>query len=258
VEDKEKNIEVEETKKKSKGRETIEAILIAVAVALFLRAFVVEAFKIPSSSMVPNLKIGDHIFVNKFVFGLRVPFTLKQMVSFKDPQRGEIIVFNFPDDPSKDYIKRLIALPGDKIRIDDDKLFVNGVAHERSELLNENDREILSDIPGSEEYNIFKETNANDISYIVMYKKQRMWGLSELECIYCKAQDGSELIVPKDMYFAMGDNRDNSSDSRKWGFIPKQYIKGRALFTWLSLNSDDPMFWIVPGIRWERFGRLIK
>jgi len=242
----------------SKTRETVEAILIAVTVALFLRAFVVEAFKIPSSSMVPNLKIGDHIFVNKYIYGLRIPFTYKQLVAFRQPRRGEIIVFNFPKDPTKDYIKRLVGLPGDRIRIVDKKILVNGKLLKRERLDNESDRKILYDIPDSEEYVIYRENSADDISYYVMYRQQRMWGFSSMDCNYCNASDGTDMVVPEDHYFVMGDNRDNSSDSRRWGFVPSELIKGRALFIWLSLNSEDPLFWKIPGVRWERFGRLIK
>ena len=137
-------------REKSKGRETLEAILIAVGVALFLRAFIVEAFKIPSSSMVPNLKIGDHIFVNKYIYGLRIPLTLKQLVAFKKPRRGEIIVFNFPGDTSKDYIKRVVGLPGDRIRIQGKDVYVNGELLHRTELTGSDDRKILEDIPEKE------------------------------------------------------------------------------------------------------------
>lgn len=253
--------ETEGKKRKSKSRETFEAILIAVTVALFLRAFVVEAFKIPSSSMVPTLKIGDHIFVNKYIYGLRIPFTKnppKQLVEFKTPRRGEIVIFNFPKDTSKDYIKRLIALPGDKIKIVDDKVFVNGNLLEKKKLESLDERDILQDIPNNEKYDLFREKSLDGISYYTMYRKERSWGFSYYDCMFCENPDGSEIIVPEDHYFVMGDNRDNSADSRRWGFVPEEYVKGRALFTWLSLNSDEPIFWKIPGIRWERFGRLIK
>jgi signal peptidase I len=243
-------------KKKPKWRETVEAISIAILIALFLRAFFVEAFKIPSSSMVPNLKIGDHIFVNKYIYGLRIPFTLKRLVSFKKPKRGEVFIFNYPDDPSKDYIKRVVGLPGDRILINDEKVTVNGSSLKKIPLTEEETKKYLNDIPNEEEYQLYREESSDSISYVVMYRKDRMFGY--MVCKYCDDGNGNEIVVPEHMYFAMGDNRDNSSDSRVWGFVPEEYVKGRALFIWLSLNSDKPTFWFIPSIRWERFGRLIK
>lgn len=257
------NSKVGAGKKKGKNRETLEAILIAVAIALCLRAFVVEAFKIPSSSMVPNLKIGDHIFVNKFTYGLRIPFTLTQLAKMKQPKRGEIIIFNYPGNTSLDYIKRLVGLPGDRIKIEDNKVWINGNLLQREDITDSETLGLLKDIPNSEEYSLFREKSADEIPYIVMYRKYRP---GMVDCNYCsgaRTEDTpngvtEDLIVPEGMYFAMGDNRDNSSDSRVWGFVPAAFVKGRALFTWLSLNSDEPLFWKVPSIRWERFGRLIR
>jgi len=156
------------SKPRGRTRETVEAILIAVTVALFLRAFVVEAFKIPSSSMVPNLKIGDHIFVNKYIYGLRIPLTYKQLVAFRSPVRGEIIVFNYPKDPTKDYIKRLVGLPGDRIRIKDKGISINGKMLSRVQRDDDEARKILDDISDRKEYIVYREKSADNISYFVI------------------------------------------------------------------------------------------
>ncbi|QQR82069.1 MAG: signal peptidase I [Deltaproteobacteria bacterium] len=121
-------------KKKGSIREYIEALLTALVVAFFIRSFGVEAFKIPSGSMIPTLMIGDHIFVNKAIYGLRIPFTKKKLIHFRDPKRGEAIVFMYPLDESKDFIKRVIGLPGDKIKIDGDEIYINGEKLVREEL----------------------------------------------------------------------------------------------------------------------------
>src|SRR3989344_2674115 len=146
------------SKKKNKGsvfREYAEAIIVAVGVALILRAFVVEAFKIPSPSMVPTLRIGDHIFVNKFVYGFRIPFTKKKFFQWRQPKRGEVIVFIFPEDPSKDYIKRVIGIPGDKIQIRSDDIFINGEKVPREISM---DSVVLKSIEGWSQYVLYDET----------------------------------------------------------------------------------------------------
>ncbi len=246
-------------KKKGSFREYAEALLTALVVAFFIRSFGVEAFKIPSGSMIPTLMIGDHIFVNKFIYGLRIPFTKKKIIHFRDPKRGEAIVFMYPLDEGKDFIKRVIGLPGDQIKIDGDEVFVNGEKLAREELKvipnqSSSTRHIavtppqsstLTQIPATDipafpdwESYAFLEEKVGDTTHLVQFDDRPNF-------------DVGDLTVPDGHLFVMGDNRDNSSDSREWGFVPLENVKGKAMFIWLSLDYDH---W---SIRWDRFGKWI-
>ncbi|MDP2599562.1 MAG: signal peptidase I [Deltaproteobacteria bacterium] len=240
-------------KKKSKFLETVESIGVALLIALAIRSFVVEPFKIPSSSMVPTLLVGDQIFVNKFIYGLRIPFTKTRVWDGRDPRRGEVFVFIYPKDEGLDFIKRVVGLPGDRIRVDKDKLYVNGEPVPETPLL-------LKNIPGNK--------NQVAVEPPVPYKKMTLFpDWREYKIIQEKLGDifhwaqydtawfpDTEFEVPPGYYFAMGDNRDHSSDSRDWGFVPRQNIKGQAMFIWLSFDWDKPWLDII---RWHRFGRWI-
>jgi len=245
------SLEDKKKKKKSSFREYAEAIAIAVLIALFIRSFGLEAFKIPSSSMIPTLMIGDHIFVNKFVYGLRLPLTKYRFLEFKKPERGDFIVFMYPKDEGKDYIKRVIGLPGDEVEIDDDNVYVNGeeVKRDEVEVKNQKKKEDLT-VVGSEDYKkipyfkgwkrfTFYEQDLDDKDFLIQYEDYAY-------------RNKKTFTVPEDYYFVMGDNRDNSSDSREWGFVPDENVKGKAMFVWLSLDKDRG------GIRFNRFGKWIK
>ncbi len=226
-------------KKKSFYKEWIEPFLIAAVVALFIRQFVVEAFKIPSGSMIPTLRIGDHLLVNKFVYGPRFPFTDTRIFSGKEPKRGDIIVFKYPENESKNFIKRVVGLPGDKIEIKNGILFINDQAVPVTEkgVYNDRDEEALSPY----------------------YPKPKLYseqlGAVNHQVLYLHAQSGynyGPILVPKNSVFVMGDNRDNSQDSRVWGFVHMNKILGQAFIIYWSWNGDGR--WI----RWERIGTLIK
>jgi signal peptidase I len=192
--------------KKSVFREYFESLIVAVVLALFVRTFVFQAFKIPTGSMEPNLLVGDHLIVNK--------------MTFTSVHRGDVIVFKFPKEPDRDFIKRVIGLPGDKIELKRKTVYVNGQ-------------------PLVEPYAHFLEApraEADPVSDDVR-------------------QDYGPVTVPSDQYFMMGDNRDNSEDSRYWGFLPKSYIKGKAEFMYFSLADDAAM---LSGIRWERIGTIVR
>ena len=206
------------TGKKSIVREYVEAILIAVILALFIRTFVVQAFKIPSGSMLPTLKIGDHLLVNKFIYGLRVPFAGTTIIPWKEPVRGDIIVFRYPKDRSTDYIKRVIGTPGDTVLIKDRVVIING---ERVDDPHAHFSRPLGQSP--------------------------------------KANYGP-VTVPADSYFVMGDNRDNSSDSRFWGFVDEKDILGKAFILYWSWDLEKPLFSIerFTSVRWSRIGDIIK
>jgi signal peptidase I len=243
----------EVTKRKKKGvvREYAEALTVAVVIALIIRAFLIEAFKIPSGSMIPTLSIGDHIFVNKFVYGLRVPFTAHRFINFRDPKRGEVVVFIYPPDHSKDFIKRVIGLPGDRVHVEGKSVSVNGQMLrtqpvEVSEYPGDKRRLIARDgtqrtipfVRGWRDFEFFEEDAGGEL-HLVQYEKS-------IE------REPYDVVVPPGNYFMMGDNRDNSSDSREWGFVPEQNIKGKAMFVWLPLDKDHG------GIRWHEFGRWIE
>ncbi len=205
--------ETSQPKRKSTFREYTEAILIALLLALFIRTFVVQAFKIPSGSMLNTLLIGDHILVNKFIYGIKNPFNGKTWLTVKKPERGDIVVFKYPINPAQDYIKRVVGVEGDQIKNKNKKVYVNGE-------------------PQDESYAIFLDNK------IVPPGEQ--------------SRDNMELItVPPNSLFVMGDNRDNSYDSRFWNFVDLKAVKGKAfIFYW---SWDKKNF----SVRWNRIGDLV-
>jgi signal peptidase I len=229
----------EHKQKKSFYKEWVEPFLIAAIVALFIRQFVVEAFKIPSGSMIPTLTIGDHLLVNKFIYGPRIPFTDTRIFSWKEPKRGEVIVFKYPENEDKNFIKRVVGLPGDKIEIK------NGIL-------------LINDQPVKlQEEGMSRETDQNtDFPYGVKAKlfKEQLGSVTH-EMQYLHDQSGTNYgpyLVPAESAFVMGDNRDNSQDSRVWGTVKFNKILGRAFIIYWSWNGGDN--WV----RWKRIGSLIR
>jgi signal peptidase I len=212
-------------KVKSTFREYAEALAIAILLALFIRTFVVQAFKIPSGSMKPTLVIGDHLLVNKFIYGIRIPIIDRFLIEFNKPKRGNIIVFKWPKDESKDFIKRVIGIEGDIIEIKNDILYVNG-------------KKVVT------EY--VSKYNDNDISEADLYEEflgeRKHYILDQ----YVKYEDFGPITVPENSVFVMGDNRDNSQDSRYWGFVTLNKIKGEALI----------IYWSWPS--WKRFFNVMR
>ncbi len=200
-----------------------------------LRSFVVEPFRIPSGSMLPTLQSGDLILVNKFSYGLRLPVLDKKVIDIGSPQRGDVMVFRYPVEPDVDYIKRVVGLPGDEIAYIDKKLYVNGteVAHTRDGDYYEPDR--VSYIAQFTE-------KLGDRSHKILLDPRRaqeyspIWDFPHQEnCQY--ARNGLRCTVPEGHYFAMGDNRDNSADSRYWGFVPDQNVVGKAFLVWMNFSD---------------------
>ena len=181
---------------KSEIKEWTESIIIALVLALLIRTFIVQAFKIPSGSMIPTFEIGDRIFVNKFIYGSRLPFTDIRLPVLRQPQRGDIIVFISPEMPKKDFIKRLIAVEGETVEIKNGNICING-------------KEIEGPVSVRSNY----------------YYNRGDYG-----------KEGAAVTVPKDCYFALGDNSANSRDSRYWGFVPKQNIIGKAMCIYWPLQ----------------------
>lgn len=209
---------------KGKVREYIEAFAIALLIALVVRTLVIQAFKIPSSSMENTLLIGDHIFVNKFLYGYHVPFTKGRILAFSRPKRGDIIVFVYPEDKSKDFIKRVVAVPGDIVEIRQKKLYVNGE-------------------PLEEKYARFADGMTIDG--------------------FVRTRDNlPPRKVPPDKLFVLGDNRDRSYDSRFWGFVEMDAVIGKAMFIYFSVDWNRGVrwteFWRYPElVRWNRIGHLL-
>ena len=190
------------THKKSTAREYFESIVIAVILALFIRTWVVQAFKIPTGSMENNLLIGDHLLVNKFVFG-PTPGGFDSILPVRDIRRGDVVVFKYPSEPERDFIKRVIGLPGETVELRNKKVFINGQA------LDESYVHFLEPATGQE---------------VTSFDVRERYG---------------PVRVPEGQYFVMGDNRDNSQDSRYWGFLPQTYIKGKALMIYWSYESGS-------------------
>ena len=187
---------------KSTVREYFEAIVTAVILALFVRTWVVQAFKIPTGSMENNLLIGDHLLVNKFVFGPEPTALERAVFPVRDIRRGDIVVFKYPDEPERDFIKRVIGLPGEMVELQNKKVLVNGRALD-------------------EPYVHFLEPS-HAASEVTSFDVRERYG---------------PVQVPPEQYFVMGDNRDNSQDSRYWGFLPRHYVKGKALLIYWSYES---------------------
>jgi len=234
--------------RKSTAREYTESIGVAVLIALFLRAFVVEAFKIPSGSMIPTLQVGDHIFVNKFIYGVRVPFTnIKFGMEYRKPERGEVIVFIYPKEPDKDFIKRIVAVEGDTVELRDNQVVVNGKPVPRSHV--EGDcryEDFIEETARWEERRCeaWVESAPGNTYTTVQNKNERpqSWPSQDYQQAWTR--------VPKDHVFVMGDNRDNSHDSRYWGFVPFDLIKGKAMIIWWSHGEPE-------GIRFKRMFSLV-
>ncbi len=208
-------------RQKSSLRENIEAVIIAVIIAMFIRTFIIQAFKIPSGSMLETLQIGDHILVNKFIYGVKIPFTDgKVLIPVKDPKKGDIVVFKYPEDPSKDFIKRVIATGGDSVQIINKKLYVND-----------------------------KPVNGQEY---VSHKSNQIYS-----AIVSPRDNLRKIKVPENSLFVMGDNRDNSHDSRFWGFVDLKAVRGKALIIYWSWNSDKSVpLW--NSVRWNRIGDILR
>jgi signal peptidase I len=290
---------------KSTARDYVESIGAAILIALALRAFVVEAFKIPSASMYPTLEIGDHIFVNKFIYGIRIPWTTTKLFQLNGPHRGDVIVFIYPCDPDRDYIKRVVALSGQTVEVRCNVVYVDGVAvpsvvadaetsymdyDDKGDSWFKRSSSRYLETVGDKQYSTFHDTerperekllaagkltegdsrdfpmrsgppncsNAEDIAKGI--GPQTLGTIvevtSESHAKVCEQR--AHYVVPAGHVFVMGDNRNNSNDSRVWGSVPVENVKGKALFIWLSYEKFEPFhFWQkTPGLDGIRFGRI--
>jgi signal peptidase I len=207
-----------------------------IALVFFLRSFLFEPFKIPSSSMVPTLLVGDLILVNKYTYGIRLPVLNKKVVEINNPQRGDVMVFKYPMDMTQDYIKRVVGVPGDKITYENKRLTVNGKPVEYTALDDYLDDEHLV-------YNKQYQENLTGVAHKILNNEQAATlNLGDVKafphnenCTY--KYEGFTCVVPEGNYFMMGDNRDNSADSRYWGFVPDKNIVGKAIVVWMNLSN---------------------
>ena len=206
-----------------------------IAAVFLLRSFVIEPFKIPSGSMIPTLQIGDFILVNKYTYGIRLPIVNKKVVELNQPQRGDVMVFRYPKDESMDYIKRVIGVPGDVVKYDNKRLTVNGQPATYAPQADYLDGERLT-------YSKQYQETLGTVTHNILNDADRPAYVSGPDdfpfrenCTY--NQTGFTCKVPAGHYFMMGDNRDNSADSRYWGFVPDKNIVGKAFFVWMNLGD---------------------
>jgi signal peptidase I len=211
---------------KSRLRENIEAIGVAIILALFIRTFIVQAFKIPSGSMKETLQIGDHILVNKFIYGVKLPFLQSTLIPIKNPQRGDIVVFEFPVEKDKDFIKRVVGVTGDVVEVRNKQVWVNGALQQGTFIVNSDPHVFPGNLQPRDNF--------------------------------------GPTTVPEHSLFVMGDNRDHSYDSRYWGFVDLKAVKGKAFIIYWSWDKDKlGNGWamlenILECVRWGRLGNLLK
>lgn len=211
-----------------------KSFLPILIIVLFLRSFLAEPFRIPSGSMLPTLLIGDYILVNKYQYGVRLPITKLKILEVSEPKRGDVIVFRYPENEKINFIKRVIGLPGDEVRYENKVLYVNNVEYKKTW---KDKHEYISEFDRAER-ELFWENN-NKKSYDILNDNT-------------SPSNDDIFIVPERKYFVMGDNRDNSSDSRYWGYVSEENLVGKAFLIWLSFNSDNFSF------KFNRIGSSIK
>jgi signal peptidase I len=234
------------TRKKSVVREYVEAILVAVVLALLIRQFIVQAFKIPSGSMIPTLLVGDHLLVNKFIY------------RFRSPRRGEIVVFKFPQDRETDFIKRVIALAGEEVSLRDGKLYVNGVEAEDGHAVYESGSRTGKErnfppfrVPTKGDVIRFESGFPDLYRHLVANELGDRGGIVNGRLLI-DGKPATSYVVQNDYFFMMGDNRDNSYDSRFWGPVMARDLVGKAMIIYWSFGDRFYQ------IRWDRLGDLIR
>ena len=213
-----------------------KSFLPVILIVFLLRSFVVEPFRIPSGSMIPTLLVGDFILVNKFTYGIRLPIVNRKIVAMNDPRRGDVMVFRYPEDPSVDYIKRVIGLPGDSVAYVNKRLAINGrelelkpdgeYLHKRATYA----KQYVETVNGHQHRILVEDDAPATVSFAKQFPFRE-------KCTY--NNQGVTCTVPPGHYFMMGDNRDNSADSRVWGFVPDENIVGKAFFIWFNFSEPS-------------------
>ena len=227
-------------KKMPEGRSTFvdygRSLFPVILIVFILRSFIVEPFRIPSGSMLPTLHLGDFILVNKAAYGLRLPIVYKKVIPTGSPARGDVMVFRFPTDPKVNFIKRVVGLPGDKVRVVGRNLYINGNKIDQ-QLVDDNHQ--TNDIRGGYVSNRYLET-LDEVKHDILMRRGGPGSRS------------FEGVVPEGEYFVLGDNRDNSRDSRYWGFVPEENLVGKAFFIWFAWDVVNG-----GGVNWSRIGGSI-
>jgi signal peptidase I len=223
-------------------REYTESLLVAVLLALFLRFFVVSAYKIPTGSMVPTLKVGDFIFAYKLPYGVPIPFSNGARWGEALPVRGDVVVFRYPGNESVNYVKRVVGLPGDRIAIKNHQLYIN----DKSAEYKPHSSDVIRDLPGSESFTAIEEGFAGSSHLVIRSRTD-------------EADFFGPVVVPAGSVFVLGDNRDSSDDSRYWGTVPTRNLEGQVVLIWLSLDwlnrwAGDQF----PTVRWDRWMKKIE
>ncbi|RMF61529.1 MAG: signal peptidase I [Calditrichaeota bacterium] len=237
--------------KKNAYRETVEAVLIALLAAMFLRAFVVQAFRIPTGSMKDTLLVGDFLLVNKFIYGVRTPDHIPilnaripffRLPAFKKPHNGDVVVFKYPKDESLDYIKRCIAVGGQTVEVRNGDVYIDGK-------------------PEGKKINLgrkYDPEEGREVEYTkIISPYGKTYVIRHFVDAYARTENFGPVTVPEGHYFMMGDNRDNSSDSRVWGFLPEQNVVGEALVIYFSWNKNSAFWNLAESVRWSRIASLI-
>lgn len=227
-------------------REYTESLIVAIMLALVLRFFVISAYKIPTGSMLPTLKVGDFIFAYKLPYGFPIPFTDGERWSASLPERGDVVVFRYPGNENVNYVKRVVGLPGDQIAIKNKKLYINDIESSYRPL----PQDVIRDVPSAEYYSAFREdfrTPGNEMTHVVMNNHAD------------QADFFGPVVVPPGQVFVLGDNRDSSDDSRYWGAVPVSHLEGRVIMVWLSVDWMNT--WggeRFPSLRWDRVFKKVE
>lgn len=213
-----------------------------ILIVLCIRSFIVNPFRVPSGSLEPTILLNEFIVVNQFAYGLRLPVLNTRVIEIGEPKIGDIVVFRYPANPSKNYIKRVVGTPGDHVVYINKILYINGKKMPQQFI-----KDAIDTGEGNIPVKVFAE-NLNGKEHLIYLRKQGGY------------TDDVDVVVPKNMYFMMGDNRDGSEDSRYWGFVPEKNIEGKAFFIWFSIDKDSPMnhfYEFYKKIRWSRIGTRI-
>lgn len=237
------------TKKEEPGffsKENLKSFAILALIVFAVRWSIASPYHVPTASMEPSIKVGDRLIANKLAYGLKVPFTDYELFSWGKPERGDIIVFKFPDDPALDYVKRVVGVAGDRLRIRNNILYVNDEA-QPMELAN-SERDFLSDIEDNpDSKDLYQETLNGEKHWVIIRKPEmRIIDMGDWPPV-----GSPDHVVSENSVFCIGDNRDNSRDSRAWGEVPMDHVRGRASFVlWSMYHPKDS--WVK--MRWNRFG----
>lgn len=230
------------------GFQKLSSVVILVVIILLFREMIASPYHVPTASMEPTIKVGDRLIASKLAYGVKIPYTDVSLVEWAMPKRGDIIVFKYPENPSIDYVKRVVAVAGEKVQLIDDVIHINDVPQPRAE--KDANRSILEDIKDDGPNKDLYEEKLGDLHHWVIQVKEPLRHFAR--------PNTNPVIVPENSVFVMGDNRDNSTDSRFWGEVPMSYVRGQALFVLWSAYQPNDDVWYDYRVRWTRFGHLLR